>query len=64
MEKSSYPNFRTWEPTDSQAKNVMDTKMLATQARETPDTVDGTNDNQELVNGTPAFGELGAKGRC
>lgn len=57
------PNLRTWEPSDSQAKNVDDTKMLNTTARETPDTVNGTNKNVEDVNSTPSFGELGAKGR-
>ena len=57
------PNLRMWEPTDSQAKNVDDTKMLNTTARETPDTVNGTNSNKEDTNSTPSFGKLGAKGR-
>ena len=61
---SDYPNLRTWEPSDSSAKNVDETKMLSTQAREVPDTVNGTNENKEDVNKTPSFGELGAKGRC
>jgi len=58
-----YPNLRTWEPTDSQAKHVDDTKMLNSEARETPDTVTAENKNEELTEKTPEFGELGAKGR-
>lgn len=60
---SDYPNLRMWEPTDSSAKNVDDTKMLNTVARETPETVNGTNSNTEDTNKTPDFGTLGAKGR-
>lgn len=52
-----------WEPSDSQAKNVDDTKMLNTQARETPETVTANNTNKEDTNSTPSFGDLGAKGR-
>lgn len=58
-----YPNLRDWEPTDAQAKNVEDTKMLNTTARETPDTVNATNSNKEDTNKTPNFGPLGAMGR-
>lgn len=58
-----YPNLRDWEPSDSQAKHVDDTKMLNTAARECPDTVNGTNSNTEDTNKTPSFGDLGAKGR-
>lgn len=58
-----YPNLRMWEPTDSQAKNVQDTKMLNTEAKETPDTVTAENKNIETTESTPSFGELGAKGR-
>lgn len=58
-----YPNLRMWEPSDSQAKNVQDTKMLDTTAKETPDTVSATNKNIEDTEKTPSFGELGATGR-
>ena len=57
------PNLRTWEPDASDAKNVDDTKMLNTMARECPDTVSATNTNVETVQKTPDFGTLGAKGR-
>jgi hypothetical protein len=57
------PDLRTWQPSDSMAKCVEDTKMLNTEAHETPDTVTAENDNAELVVKHPAFGELGAKGR-
>lgn len=63
MANPMYPDLRMWEPRDSEAKDVEDTKMLNTQAHETPDTVDGENENKELVNDTPGFGELGARGR-
>lgn len=63
MAESMYPNLRMWEPTDSQAKCVEDTKMLNTEAHETPDTVTDVNDNKELVNPGVKFGPLGAKGR-
>lgn len=61
--KSDYPNLRTWDPSDSEAKDVMDTNMLDTNATETPDTVTAENKNEELVNPTPSLGELGARGR-
>lgn len=57
------PNLRTWEPDASDAKNVDDTKMLNTNARETPETVTANNMNKEDTNPTPNFGDLGAKGR-
>lgn len=57
------PNLRTWEPKDSDAKDVMDTKMLNTQAREAAETVSADNKNVEDTNSTPNFGELGATGR-
>lgn len=58
------PNLRLWEPTDSQAKLVQDTKMLDTMAKETADTVTADNKNIEDVEKTPDFGPLGAKGRA
>lgn len=61
---SDMPNLRLWEPTDSQAKDVEDTKMLDTMAKETSDTVTADNKNVEDVNKTPGFGPLGATGRA
>ncbi len=57
------PNLREWSPKESDAKMVMDTPMLNTEARETPDTVKSTNTNKEDTNKTPKFGPLGARGR-
>ena len=57
------PNLRTWEPKDGDSKDVMDTKMLNTQAREVMETVDAKNSNTEDTNPTPDFGPLGAQGR-
>lgn len=56
-------DLRTWEPKDSDAKDVMDTKSLATTAKETADTVDDQNPLKERVVDHPAFGKLGAQGR-
>lgn len=50
------PNF-IGEP-----KNVEDTKMLDTNARESVNMTE-SNDNKELVTSHPPFGTLGAKGR-
>ena len=58
-----YPNLRDWEPGDKSAEFVEDTRMLNTQAKEAADTVTCDNDNKELVNKTPSFGDLGARGR-
>lgn len=57
------PNLRTWEPDAGDAKHVDNTKMLDTTAKETPDTVNGTNSNTETVVSHPQFGPLGATGR-
>jgi len=59
----STPNLRTWQPTASDAKNVADTKQLATEAKETPDTVSADNENVEYVSNHPSFGKDGATGR-
>lgn len=56
-------NLRTWEPDDSDAKNVNDTKMLSTMAHETPDTVTADNKNVEHVTTAPDPGTLGVRGR-
>ena len=57
------PNLRTWQPTAADAKNVTDTKMLQTEAKETPDTVSADNENVEYVVSHPSFGPDGATGR-
>ncbi len=57
------PNLRDWQPRDGDAKDVEDTKMLNTQAREASETVTANNMNKEDVNPTPDFGPLGAAGR-
>ena len=53
----------TWQPTAADAKNVTDTKMLQTEAKETPDTVSADNENVEYVVSHPSFGPDGATGR-
>lgn len=63
MADPMYPDLRMWEPGASNAKCVLDTNMLNTEAHETPDTVNGTNENVEDTNKTPVFGPLGAQGR-
>lgn len=57
------PDLRRWEPSDREAKNVDETSMLNTTAREPMDTVDTENKNIEDTNKTPQFGPLGARGR-
>lgn len=44
-------------------KDVEDTPMLNTEARETADTVKAKNELKEEVTTHPAFGALGATGR-
>lgn len=56
-------NLRDWQPTESDAKNVEDTKMLNTTAREVPDHVNATNENKEYTSKHPDFGMLGVTGR-
>lgn len=55
------PDLRNFMP--GKPQNVEDTKMLDTEARETPDTVKATNDMKESVVNHPKFGPLGATGR-
>lgn len=57
------PTLRDGNDGSGEPKMVMDTKMLNTTARETPDTVNGTNTNDEYTAKSPDFGPLGAKGR-
>ena len=63
MANSRNMNLRDWQPTEGDAKNVEDTKMLSTTAREVPDTVTGTNENKEYTTSHPDFGPLGVTGR-
>jgi len=57
------PNLREWQPTEADAKNVDDTKMLNTTAREPNETVDAKNTNTEYTVKHGPFGMLGANGR-
>ncbi len=57
------PNLRVWQPTAGDAKDVDSTKMLNTEAHETPETVKANNENVETVVTHPSFGDLGATGR-
>jgi hypothetical protein len=57
------PNLREWQPTESQAKDVMSTDMLSTTAKEPAETVSADNDTSEHVVKHPSFGPLGAQGR-
>ena len=59
----STPNLRTWQPTAGDAKDVESTKMLNTEASETPETVTAVNENEEYVVSHPDFGQDGATGR-
>lgn len=55
------PNLRS-DDFITEPKNVEDTKMLNTTARESVD-MNETNKNKEHVTSHPNFGKLGAKGR-
>jgi hypothetical protein len=57
------PNLRNFSPTDSQAKNVEDTKMLDTTAREAVDMNESNDVGKELVNNERVTSTLGATGR-
>lgn len=57
------PDLRQWEPTESQAKEVMSTDMLSTTAKEPADTVSADNSPTEYVVKHPSFPRLGAMGR-
>jgi hypothetical protein len=54
-------NLRNMEITGSEAKDVRDTKMLSTTAREHNAT--GKNEQKEYVTGKGPKGELGFNGR-
>lgn len=57
------PNLRNFSPTESQAKNVDDTKMLDTVAHETVDMNESNDTGKELVNGDKVTGPFGLTGR-
>lgn len=58
------PNLRDFEVSPSQAKDVRDTKLNDVTARETPDTVTGTNSTKEhIAKGGKPGGPYGNMGR-
>lgn len=57
------PNLHDWRPSDGEAKDVMSTKLLNTEAHETVDLEESNVVGKDTVNATPNFGELGATGR-
>lgn len=56
--------FKDMTYTGGEAKDVRDTKMLDTMARETPDHISGTNEQKEYISESVAAGKLGAKGHA
>lgn len=57
------PDLRNFSPDSSQAKNVDQTKMLDTNARESVDMNESNDVGQELVNNGSISGPFGATGR-
>lgn len=59
------PNLREWDPKESDAKNVQQTKMLDVEAREqSENNVSKPGMNfKEYTSSHPSFGKLGAMGR-
>lgn len=57
------PDLRNFSPTDAQAKNVDDTKMLDTTARESVAMNEGNDVGKELVNNDKVSGPFGMTGR-
>jgi hypothetical protein len=57
------PDLRNFSPMESQAKNVEDTKMLDTTARETVDQNESNDVGKELVNNEKVTGPFGFTGR-
>lgn len=57
------PNLHDWRPTEGQAKDVDQTKLLNTEAHETVDMNESNVVGKDTVNPTPNFGKLGAQGR-
>lgn len=62
MPKNANKNLRDWEPTESDAKHVDDTKMLSTTARESRDHNESNSTKEHIVS-HPAYGPLGVNGR-
>lgn len=54
-------DLANWQPKESDAKFVEDTKMLDVTVRETADTVTSESTHVEYVAKNPGFGKLGAK---
>ena len=57
------PNLHDWRPSEKEAKMVMDTQMMNTEAHETVDLYENNQVGKELVAVHAAYGPLGAKGR-
>jgi hypothetical protein len=57
------PNLHDWRPSEGEAKDVQQTNMLDTVAREAVDMNESNVVGKDTVNPTPDFGELGAQGR-
>lgn len=62
MPKMANANLRDWQPTEKDAKNVDQTPMLNTNARESRDHNE-SNSTSEYVSTHPSFGPLGTTGR-
>lgn len=57
------PNLRSYSPTDSDAKEVDETPMLNTTARESVDMNESNVVGKELINSEKISGPFGAIGR-
>lgn len=57
------PNLKTWQPQESDAKPVEDTKMLDTTARESMDYNESNDVGKEHIVVHPAFPTLGMRDR-
>lgn len=57
------PNLKTWQPNSSDAKNVEDTKMLNTEARESMNYNESNDVGEEHIVTHPAFPTLGMRDR-
>lgn len=60
---ANVPDLRNFSPNSGDAKMVMDTKMLNTEARESVDNNEKNVVGRELVNSDPVDGPFGATGR-
>jgi hypothetical protein len=58
------PDIKNWQPTDKDAKNVEDTKMLSTMARESTDMNESNDVGKEDIVSHPNFGKLGMNDRA